>query len=353
MTRRSSEVPQSTRRELWRLSMGQCTLCEEELGSGVDGTLPTATVAHIVALEDGGPRADPTLSIERRNALENLLLLCPRCHDLIDKDAATHPAEVLRERKREHEARIAAARAASRGWNMRFMSIDYVNLPRVAMMPGGEQVQRIAAEAGLDDRRPFTGQGLAPGAFLQRLRPILETWNARAVPLDASTVQHLSQGALVSFELGMKARIPASPPGPGNFPALTATLAGRSVEVRFDPQWLTTSTAGDNVDTAQKHTTIFAGLGVVVRSSGADLRVSALLFGQPQPAQGAMAEFLTGTVDAPRHVSVELFEVPSAPVAAGRSLLPMTVALHFDEDALVSGQLAHASVRHVHRVVPE
>lgn len=353
MARRGSEVTQATRRELWQLSMGMCCLCREVLDASVNGSKPTAMVAHIVALADAGPRADPALPVERRNAVENLLLVCPRCHDLIDKATTIHTVESLREAKVSHETYIAAMWEAASGWSPRFGSIDYVNLPRMAMLPGGEVVQRVAAGAELDDRSPFAEQGLAPGMFVARLRPVLETWSGRAVELDGSTVRSLKEGALVSFELKMRARFLDGSPDSDRFPALTAIVGGRRVAIRLDLKWLTTSTAGENVRTAARETTVFAGLGMVVGTGGPELRLSALLLGQPQPAELARFEFAGNMENAPRDLSPELFEVPEAPVSGGREQAAMTVALHFDEGTLQPGQAEQPTFRQLQRVVPE
>ncbi|WP_433491654.1 HNH endonuclease [Nocardia grenadensis] len=43
---------------------------------------PTAETAHTHALSYPGPRAAPGISTtEERSSVENLLLLCPSCHD--------------------------------------------------------------------------------------------------------------------------------------------------------------------------------------------------------------------------------------------------------------------------------
>lgn len=67
--------------------------------------------AHIVAYRDGGTRADPTLSTEYINSLENLMALCPGCHDHIDKNGTLYPRRRLEEMK---HARVALVRDAIR-----------------------------------------------------------------------------------------------------------------------------------------------------------------------------------------------------------------------------------------------
>lgn len=45
-----------------------------------------AEICHIRARRKGGPRYDPLLSEQQKNAAANLIILCPTCHTLVDKD---------------------------------------------------------------------------------------------------------------------------------------------------------------------------------------------------------------------------------------------------------------------------
>ena len=46
----------------------------------------------------------PGLRIKNLNSQENLLLLCPNHHTVVDKQFETYPAEMLKQWKRDHEA---------------------------------------------------------------------------------------------------------------------------------------------------------------------------------------------------------------------------------------------------------
>ena len=106
---RGPEVSESVRRELWRLANGMCQMCRRELDPGTTGRTPTAQTAHNVALSDHGPRADPILPSEARNAVSNLLLLCSTCHDIVDKnDGKAYSVAELSGLKAEHETWTAA-----------------------------------------------------------------------------------------------------------------------------------------------------------------------------------------------------------------------------------------------------
>lgn len=70
-------------------------------------TVHTAEMAHIFAANDDGPRADKEMSPDERGAFENLILLCPTCHTMIDKAPDDFPDQLIREWKRSHIRQIA------------------------------------------------------------------------------------------------------------------------------------------------------------------------------------------------------------------------------------------------------
>ena len=65
-----------------------------------------STVAHIVAYRPEGPRGQDGLRPSDINNPDNLMLLCPQCHKLVDDHPADYPRTVLEDYKRIHEQRI-------------------------------------------------------------------------------------------------------------------------------------------------------------------------------------------------------------------------------------------------------
>ncbi len=104
------KLPDLTIVRLWTRAGGRCEFCNDYLL--VDSlTLKEANfgnIGHIVAVSRDGPRGDDPLPMERRNDIENLMLVCPIHHILIDskEHVAEFPAEKLRMMKRDHEERI-------------------------------------------------------------------------------------------------------------------------------------------------------------------------------------------------------------------------------------------------------
>lgn len=66
-----------------------------------------SNIAHVKAQRSDGPRYDEGQTVKDRDALDNLLLLCPTCHKNIDVDNKDRfPVEELLSIKSEREEAI-------------------------------------------------------------------------------------------------------------------------------------------------------------------------------------------------------------------------------------------------------
>lgn len=72
-----------------------------------------AQMAHIVAFSEKGPRGDEADRPADINNLDNLMLLCHRCHKLIDSAPDEYSRETLESYKKAHETRILLLTSAS------------------------------------------------------------------------------------------------------------------------------------------------------------------------------------------------------------------------------------------------
>ncbi|GAA5513129.1 hypothetical protein Dcar01_01855 [Deinococcus carri] len=95
---------------LWVAAGGRCQRCNELLTESPTSWDPLnlAERAHIVAQTEGGPRGQEGLSNELATSLENVMLLCLKCHKEID-DAKLLPkfsVDRLRKMKAQHEERV-------------------------------------------------------------------------------------------------------------------------------------------------------------------------------------------------------------------------------------------------------
>jgi hypothetical protein len=74
--------------------------------SAIEDGAVLAELAHIVADSREGPRGKTPLSDEERNQHDNLIVLCPEHHTIVDSQPNTFSIEVLRQMKRDHLAAI-------------------------------------------------------------------------------------------------------------------------------------------------------------------------------------------------------------------------------------------------------
>lgn len=107
----SRNYAQPVRALLWAASGGWCCfpdcdfVCVELTESG-DAPATFGHIAHIEALKDDGPRANPALSEQERNAYANLIVLCPNHHGIVDADEETYTVAILRPWKKAREDKV-------------------------------------------------------------------------------------------------------------------------------------------------------------------------------------------------------------------------------------------------------
>lgn len=107
----SREIKPATERMLWGVSAGICEFggCTNKLYSHhvTKEKVNLAEKAHIYAFSAGGKRPSLLRFSTKINDIDNLMLVCDRCHKLIDAEDTDYTAEQLLAMKNEHEQRIA------------------------------------------------------------------------------------------------------------------------------------------------------------------------------------------------------------------------------------------------------
>ena len=87
-----------TKRIVWTQTAGHCELCGTDLTFDYRAGKPMkwGEVAHILPASPKGPRGRADHDAEAHtNNTANLMLLCPGCHDKIDRDADGYPENDL------------------------------------------------------------------------------------------------------------------------------------------------------------------------------------------------------------------------------------------------------------------
>jgi hypothetical protein len=98
---------QSVVKTLFALSGNVCAYkgCEAKLANPAWPRV-NADIAHIRGEKPGAPRFDASMTDAERNAFDNLILLCPNHHRLIDGlEPEQHTVEMLHEMKQRHDSR--------------------------------------------------------------------------------------------------------------------------------------------------------------------------------------------------------------------------------------------------------
>ena len=106
-------ISQKAVKRLFAESGGVCAFpgCNTRFVDVTSGAL-LGEMCHINAASPGGPRFDSSLSEEARSNDDNLIILCPTHHSLIDQDADTYSAAKLKSLKAAHESMVAAILSA-------------------------------------------------------------------------------------------------------------------------------------------------------------------------------------------------------------------------------------------------
>jgi len=94
----------STVKKIFALSGNTCARpnCNNKL---VEDNVVIGEICHIEAAEEGGPRFNEDSNDECRRSGENLLALCESCHKKIDADENKYPTPMIRQWKKDHEAK--------------------------------------------------------------------------------------------------------------------------------------------------------------------------------------------------------------------------------------------------------
>lgn len=96
----------NTIKELYAKSGNQCAFsgCENELF--INDNFNISEICHIEGLNKDSARYNNLLSEEEANGIDNLILLCPTHHTIVDKDVKTYTVQKLRNMKLNHENNI-------------------------------------------------------------------------------------------------------------------------------------------------------------------------------------------------------------------------------------------------------
>jgi hypothetical protein len=106
-------IPTVTKLRLFSASAGHCQRPECLTSLFLSGGKHIAEMAHVLPHSKMGPRSGEICDEESNPDLfENLILLCPSCHTIIDKNPESYPRVILLAWKRNHWASLSSKQGA-------------------------------------------------------------------------------------------------------------------------------------------------------------------------------------------------------------------------------------------------
>lgn len=194
-------ITQTARKYLLSESGGHCQnpVCRRDLHAIVDGDL-VAERAHIIPASTGGPRGDhePQMDKLDRADADNILLLCPTCHTMIDRAPNDFPVELLRDWKRiSQDARAAAFGTPT------FDSRDEARAYIARLLDANAQVFRAYGpiEGSHDEDRAWLWKDLVKRTIIPNNATIVAFLQANRHLLGADEIALLSQFELHAQQL--------------------------------------------------------------------------------------------------------------------------------------------------------
>jgi hypothetical protein len=118
---------------LWGRAASRCAFanCKTLLTQDSQATsigFPIGEQAHIVAKEVDGPRGHSCLSPDSRDSYDNLILLCPTHHTIIDKNPEDFSVNKLHDLKRDHESWVEETLSQKSDLNQQARDLIYISL---------------------------------------------------------------------------------------------------------------------------------------------------------------------------------------------------------------------------------
>jgi hypothetical protein len=143
---------EETKRIVWIQAAGHCELCGTNLTRDfrVGTPMRWGEVAHILPASPKGPRARSEHDEGRAQALtndcDNLMLLCPGCHDQIDRDAEGYPESDLSPLHAAFLARIRLAATTPDGGRAIPLIVQSQHFATVNDIPVRDLLTAMSAE---------------------------------------------------------------------------------------------------------------------------------------------------------------------------------------------------------------
>ena len=194
MTKRN--YSRSTINKLFAKSAGQCSFpnCGMDLVEN-DVEFPSSNICHIIS--ETGPRSQQIDGI-LLNTYENLILLCPNHHNVVDRNQIFYTVEKLKSFKLKHEQNVMEKLKSGSIFKYNISQIDYLNIPRLSLLVNFKNSKSYLSLPHADP--PLSKHGIYLIQIMHYFDSLLNHLTIKAVPLSSFEIINNSiSGKLVSL----------------------------------------------------------------------------------------------------------------------------------------------------------
>jgi len=274
---------------LWVKAGGMCSFknCREEL---LIDNIKIGHIAHIVAKSPRGPRGESAYEKDSIDHYDNLILLCPTHHQMVDSKAEDWPSETLQDMKIKHEGWVREKLLRGNSWSPPISQLCYINIPRLSILAGlyNKQVPSPLEIAAYN----LHSLGIELLYLMQFFKQLLEDIQPHALSFeDITTFDNSYIGATFGFNTNFRTKngVYVEDVQDNRFtlkgdlrhdPYIYHKFKHFKLILPINPRWITTTTAICQFSSGQVR---FAGLCVVKAMNGnGDVVASPLVLGTPK-----------------------------------------------------------------------
>ena len=239
---------------LWAKSGGICAFdeCKQDVILHKTNDI-IGNISHIIAHSENGPRGDVNYSEELLNSYENLILLCPTHHSIVDTDYTNYSVDRLKDMKSKHEEWVRSRLSYGDPWKADISQLYYINIPRLAILAA---IYGVEVDLSIIDKfYSLHSLGWELNQIMLVFKNLIEDINIKVNSIDS--ISELSDkyiGITVAFNHRFRTK---NVPGlddynagkfsmKGNIsldPHIYISINGFRVTLTIDPRWITTCTA--------------------------------------------------------------------------------------------------------------
>lgn len=276
---------------LWTNSGGKCAFpnCNNDIICE-DSNDILGIMAHIVGLQPDGPRGDKNYTGDL-NCYDNLILLCPYHHTLVDKMEDKYPTKKLIEMKNDHENWVKNRLAIGKPWTANISQFHYINIPRLSLLAALYQFE--VNFSNIDSKENLHSLGFELNKIMLKYKNLIEEMDIKSTSIsDINNFTEDFIGITLSFNKNFRTKnVPRLDDfNEGKYKRTGDVLSDAHVYCKtnnfkiilpIEPKWITTSTAFSEFKGGN---TKFVGLSTIKQISIDDKTVIAtpLVLGTPK-----------------------------------------------------------------------